>query len=176
MILYLRSRKILNLVLSSTLSGVLALGPMVAPFVLPVGITSLVVTQTSCDENEVSQVKKKVADAAAILNTAAKSNRELYRSGAYGVVGSAAAIEKRQKGASVIHQANEYLSLAVERAAKLQAGDISAGKADIVGMLQKAVGLLNSLNVDNEKLQLLIAGAVASINSAVTLTLAIKGN
>lgn len=143
---------------------------------LILALSSVTVTQTSCDENDVSKVKKKVADAAAILNTAAKSNRELYRSGAYGVVGSPQAIEKRQRGATVIHQGNEYLSLAVERAAKLQPGDISVGKTDIVALLQKAVGVLNTLNVESENLRLLIAGAVASINSAVTLTLAIKGN
>src|SRR5690349_8660594 len=71
----------------------------------------------ACSTSDVSKVKKKVADAAAILNTAAKSNRSLYQSGVYGTVGSPEAISKRQKVATVVHQANEYLSLAVERAA-----------------------------------------------------------
>lgn len=162
-------------ILSTFLSGLLALGAFTTPILLPVGITSLVVTQTSCDESGVSKVKKKVADAAAILNTAAKSNRSLYQSGVYGTVGSPQAIEKRQKVATVIHQGNEYLSLAVERAANLQASDIDAGKTDIVALLQKAVGVLNSLNIDNENIKLVITSAVAAINTAVTLTLAIKG-
>lgn len=43
--LYLfRGRKIL----STTLSGFLAIGAMTAPVILPVGVTSLVVTQTNC--------------------------------------------------------------------------------------------------------------------------------
>jgi hypothetical protein len=120
-------------------------------------------------------VKKKVADAAAILNAAAKSNRSLYQSGTYGAVGSADAISKRQKVATVIHQANEYLSLAVERAASLQASDLNIGKTDIVKLLQQATAVLNSLNIDNENIRLVLQSAVTAINTAVTLTMAIKG-
>lgn len=129
----------------------------------------------ACSSSDVSKVKKRVADAAAILNTAAKSNRSLYRTGTYGAAGSVEAIAKRQKVATVIHQANEYLALAVERAANLQPGDLDVGKADIVALLQKAVGVINSLNIDNENIKLVLASAVTAINSAVTLTLAIKG-
>src|SRR5690242_7481620 len=92
----------------------------------------------ACSASDVSKVKKKVADAAAILNTAAKSNRALYQSGLYGTTGSLEAIAKRQKVATAIHQANEYLSLAVERAANLQPGDLDVGKANIVSLLQQA--------------------------------------
>jgi hypothetical protein len=129
----------------------------------------------ACSSSDVSKVKKKVADAAAILNTAAKSNRSLYQSGTYGTVGSPVAIEKRQKVATVIHQANEYLALAVERAANLQAGDMEVGKGDIVALLQKAAQVLAALNIDNENIKLVITSAVTAINTAVTLTLAIKG-
>lgn len=129
----------------------------------------------ACSANDVSKVKKKIADAAAILNTAAKSNRSLYQSGVYGAVGSSDAIAKRQKVATAIHQANEWLSMAVERAAQLQPGDIDAGKADIISILQKAVQALNSLNIENENIKLVIASAVTAINTAITLTLAIKG-
>lgn len=129
----------------------------------------------ACSANDVSKVKKKVADAAAILNTAAKSNRSLYQSGLYGVVGSPDAIGKRQKVATAIHQANEYLSLAVERAATLTAADLEVGKSNIVSLLQQASALLTQLNIDNENIRLVLQSAVAAINSAVTLTLAIKG-
>lgn len=129
----------------------------------------------ACSESDVSRVKKKVTDAAAILNTAAKSNRSLYQSGLYGVVGSPQAIEKRQRVATVIHQANEYLALAVERAAVLQSTDLEAGKADIVKILQQAIGVINSLQIDNENIKLVLASAVTALNTAVTLTLAIKG-
>lgn len=130
----------------------------------------------ACSESDVSKVKKKVADAAAILNTAAKSNRSLYQSGTYGAVGSPEAISKRQRVATVIHQANEYLALAVERAANLQASDLSVGRDQIVKLLQEATGVLNALNIDNENIRLIIQSAVAAINAAVTLTLAIKGS
>lgn len=129
----------------------------------------------ACSASDVSKVKKKVADAAAILNSAAKSNRGLYQSGAYGAVGSPEAIAKRQKVATVVHQANEYLSLAVERAATLTASDLPTGKTDIVKLLNQAIGVLNALNIDNENIRLVITTAVTAINAAVTLTLAIKG-
>lgn len=130
----------------------------------------------ACSTSDVSRVKKKVADAAAILNTAAKSNRSLYQSGLYGAVGSPEAISKRQKVATVVHQANEYLSLAVERAATLQPRDLEIGKQNIVALLQQATAVLNALNIDNENIRAIITSAVTAINAAVTLTLAIKGN
>ena len=129
----------------------------------------------ACDSNDVSKFMKKVADAAAILNTAAKSNRSLYQSGTYGAVGSPEAISKRQRVATVVHQANEFLALAVERAANLQASDLSVGRDQIVKLLNEATAVLNSLNIDNENIRLVIQSAVAAINAAVTLTLAIKG-
>ena len=138
-------------------------------------LLALTLFAASCGPNDVSKVKKKVADAAAILNTAAKSNRSLYQSGVYGTVGSTEAIAKRQKVATAIYQANEWLSMAVERAAQLQPSDIDVGKADIVNILQKAVQALNSLSIDNENIKLVIASAVTAINTAITLTLAIKG-
>ncbi|HTG95798.1 MAG TPA: hypothetical protein VL866_24570 [Pyrinomonadaceae bacterium] len=129
----------------------------------------------ACSVSDVSRVKKKVADAAAILNTAAKSNRSLYQSGLYGATGSPEAIAKRQKVATAIHQANEYLSLAVERAANLQPSDLEVGKANIVSLLQQATSVLAALNIDNENIRAVITSAVTAINAAVTLTLAIKG-
>lgn len=142
-------------------------------------LTVTLITYTAsgfaCSSSDVSKVKKKVADAAAILNTAAKTNRSLYQSGLYGVVGSPDAVGKRQRVAAAVHQANEYLALAVERAANLTASDLEVGKSNIVSLLQQASTVLASLNIDNENIRLVLQGAVAAINSAVTLTLAIKG-
>lgn len=128
----------------------------------------------ACSASDVSKVKKKVADATVILNTAAKSNRSLYQSGIYGSVGSPDAISKRQKVATAVHAANEYLSLAVERAAVLQPGDLDIGKQNIVGLLNQATSVLNALNIDNENIRAVITSAITAINAAVTLTLAIK--
>jgi septum formation topological specificity factor MinE len=143
--------------------------------IVPLLVLALI-SQIACGPDEVSKVKKKVADAAAILNTAAKSNRSLYQSGTYGAVGSPEAINKRQKVAIVVHQANEYLSMAVERAAKMSASDLPSGKTDIVALLQKAAGVLNNVNIDNENIQVIIKSAVTAINLAVNLTLALKEN
>lgn len=132
--------------------------------------------QTSCSPDDVSKVKKKVADAAAILNAVAKSNRSLYQSGVYGPVGSAQAILKRQRVATAVYQANEWLSMAVERAATLTADTLPDGKTDIVALLRKAADALATVHVDNENIQLAITTAITAINTAVTLTMAIKGN
>ena len=129
----------------------------------------------ACSASDVSKVKKKVADAAAILNTAAKSNRSLYQSGVYGAVGSSEAIQKRQKVATAVHQANEWLSMAVERAANLTASDLPSGKTDIIALLQKAVTAISGLQIDNENIRLVLQSAAAAINTAIVLTQAIKG-
>lgn len=52
---------------------------------------------------------------------------------------------------------------------------MEAGKVDVVKLLQEAITVLNSLNIDNQQIKLIIASATTAINSAVTLTLAIKG-
>jgi hypothetical protein len=142
---------------------------------LIVAIIGYTASGFACSESDVSKVKKKVADAAAILNTAAKSNRSLYQSGLYGAVGSPKAIGKRQRVATVVHQANEYLALAVERAANLQASDLNVGRDQIVKLLNEATAVLNALQIDNENIRLVIQSAVTAINAAMTLTLAIKG-
>jgi hypothetical protein len=147
----------------------------VTALALMVALSCVAVTQSSCTPDDVSKVKKKVADAAAILDTAAKSNRSLYQSGVYGAVGSPDAIAKRQQVATAIHQANEWLSMAVERAATLTAADLPSGKQNIVELLQKASAVLGTVHVSNQNIQLILTSAIAAINTAVTLTLAIKG-
>lgn len=144
-------------------------------YLLTIALITYTASGFACSASDVSKVKKKVADAAVILNTAAKSNRSLYQSGLYGAVGSPDAVGKRQRVAAAVHQANEYLALAVERAANLTASDLEIGKSNIVSLLQQASTVLTSLNIDNENIRLVLQGAVTAINSAVTLTLAIKG-
>ena len=149
----------------------LAVGSYAAPVIVPVGVATLAVTQTACDDKDVTKVKRKVEQAASILNTAARSNRELYRSGVYGAVGSAEAISKRQKVATALHEANEALSEAVEVAAQLQPG--MSGKA-VYTLLAQSVQHLVHLRVGNERIDVLIQTAVTAINSAIVLAQAIK--
>ncbi len=125
----------------------------------------------ACSSNDVHKVKVKVDQAASILNTAAKSNRELYRSGVYGAVGSADAIAKRVKVATGIHEANEYLSEAVEVAAQLQPG--MSGQA-VIDLLTKAAQELAHTRVGSDRIDILIQSAVTAINSAIILAQAIK--
>ncbi len=125
----------------------------------------------ACSASDVSKVKKNVDHAASVLLTAAKSNRELYRSGVYGVVGSPEAIAKRQKVATGIHAANEYLSDAVELAAQLQPG--MSGQA-VVDLLTKAAQELAHVRIGDDRVDLLIQTAVTSINTAIQLAQALK--
>lgn len=125
----------------------------------------------ACSQSDVSKVKKKVDQAASVLLTAAKSNRELYRSGVYGAAGSPEAITKRQAVAKGIHDANEYLSDAVEVAAQLQPG--MSGQA-VIDLLNKAVAELVHIRVGNDRIDVLIQSAVTAINTAIELTQALK--
>ena len=125
----------------------------------------------ACSSNDVHKVKVKVDQAASILNTAAKSNRELYRSGVYGAVGAVDAIAKRQKVATGIHEANEYLSDAVELAAQLQPGMSTQA---VIDLLTKAAQSLAHTHIGNDRIDLIIQSAVTAINSAIVLAQAIK--
>lgn len=126
----------------------------------------------ACSSSDVHKVKVKVDQAASILLTAAKSNRELYRSGVYGVAGSPSAIATRQKVAKGIHDANEYLSDAVELAATLQPG--MSGQA-VIDLLTKAIAELATTHIGNDRIDLIIQSAVTAINSAILLTQSLKG-
>jgi hypothetical protein len=125
----------------------------------------------ACSSSDVSKVKNKVDQAASILLTAAKSNRELYRSGVYGAAGSPAAIATRQKVATGIHAANEYLSDAVELAATLQPG--MNGQA-VIDLLNKAVAEIVRTRIGNERIDIILQSAVTAINSAILLTQGLK--
>lgn len=125
----------------------------------------------ACNESDVSKVKKKVDQAASILLTAAKSNRELYRSGVYGVTGSPESIATRQKVAKGIHDANEYLSDAVELAANLQPG--MSGQA-VIDMLAKAAAELTRTHIGNDRIDVILQSAIAAINSAIALAQGIR--
>lgn len=125
----------------------------------------------ACSESDVHKIKVKVEQAASILNTAAKSNRELYRSGVYGAVGSSDAISKRAKVAKGIHDANEYLSDAVELAAQLHPG--MSGQA-VIDLLTKAAQELAHTHIGNDRIDIIIQSAVTAINSAILLAQSLK--
>lgn len=125
----------------------------------------------ACSSSNVSKVKQKVDQAASILLTAAKSNRELYRTGTYGTTGSPEAIAVRQKVAKGIHDANEYLSDAVELAAQLQPGMSTQA---VVDLLLKATQELAHTKIGKEQIDVLLQSAIASINTAIALTQALK--
>lgn len=125
----------------------------------------------ACSSSDVSKVKKRVDQAATILLTAAKSNRELYHAGVYGAAGSLEAIAKRQKVAKAIHDANEYLGEAVELAADLKPG--MSGQA-VIDLLARAASELSGAHVGNDRIDLVIQSAVTAINSAIAIAQAMR--
>jgi hypothetical protein len=163
-------KRLLSPILTLALAFSTLLTPA-APYLLAGGVVGVAVTQTACDEKDVHKVKVKVDQSATILNTAAKSNRELYRSGVYGAAGSLEAIATRQKVAKGIHEANEYLSEAVEVAARLQPG---MNGREVFDLLTKAVQELVHVRVGKDQIDVLIQSAVTAINSAILLAQAIK--
>jgi hypothetical protein len=141
-------------------------------YLLAISIITYTASGFACSSSDVSKIKKHVDQAASILLTTAKSNRELYQSGVYGATGSPEAIATRQKVARGIHEANEYLSDAVELAAQLQPG--MSGQA-VVDLLTKAVQELAHTKIGNDKIDVLIQSAVASLNTAIALSQSLKG-
>lgn len=139
---------------------------------LAVVLTAYTSAGFACSSSDVHKIKVKVDQAASILLTAAKSNRELYQSGVYGATGSLEAIATRQKVARGIHEANEYLSDAVELAAQLQPG--MSGQA-VVDLLAKAVQELAHTKIGNDRIDILIQSAIAAINTAIALSQSLKG-
>lgn len=141
-------------------------------YLIAISIITYTASGFACSSSDVHKIKVKGERAAEILLTAAKSNRELYRSGVYGPVGSPQAISTRQKVAKGIHDANEYLGDAAEVAQTLRPG--MSGQ-EVVDLFKKAVAELVVTRVGNDKIDLIIQSAVTAINSAILLTQSLKG-
>jgi hypothetical protein len=100
------------------------------------------------------------------LNAAAKTNRTFYESGIYGVTGSPEAITLRQKGATVIHAANEKLILALNLAKGLTTATFEAGKLAVLQALAQASG---GLTTGNATFDLVLASIATLITQAVVI-------
>ena len=148
---------------------------MAASLLLICALIGFTVPQTACGPSDVHAVKVKLNDAAKILNTAAKSNHDLYESGVYGPAGSPQAIEKRQKVATAIHAANEGLIDALNVAKNIKADNVGPAKAQILQILSSATQALAAAHIGNDKIDLVIQAAAALINDAVILVTALKG-
>lgn len=119
-----------------------------------------------CGASDLSKLHDSLNKVARSLNAAAKTNRNFYENGIYGVTGSPVAIEWRQKGATVVHNANEKLILALNLAKGLTAATFEQGKLAVLQALAQASA---GLNTGNPSIDLVLASIAALITQAVVL-------
>lgn len=136
------------------------------PAILTASLTGLVVTQASCGPNDLSALHDRLNQAAKSLNAAAKTNRQFYDGGIYGLVGSAEAIEWRQKGATAIHFANEKLITALNLAKNLTKETFEQGKIGVLTALSQAVA---SLKTGKQEIDLVLQAVATIITQAVAI-------
>jgi hypothetical protein len=118
----------------------------------------------------VDKVENKLNQATNGLNALAKTNRELYKKNVIN-------IENRKAVAGVINKVNAGLDKVVDRVYEIDPNNpssVSAGKVDVVNLLNEAVAELQKLNVGNEEIRLAAQAVVTLINEAVDLTNRIK--
>lgn len=145
--------------------------PLSQQAALTVGVTAgasvLVTSQTACGPNDLHKLHDSLNKAARSLNAAANTNRSLYDGGVYGVVGSPEAIKMRQKVATVIHDSNEQLIVALNLAKGLTEATFQSGKLAVLEALSKATVSLGSTG--NHTMDLVLQSVTALVNQAVAL-------
>lgn len=129
-------------------------------------ISFCLVFQMACGAGTLSKLHDTLNKVAKSLNAAAKTNRGLYEGGIYGVTGSPGAIELRQKGATVIHGANEKLIVALTLAQGLTAETFETGKLGVLQALSQAAIMLKT---GNQTMDLVLQSVAVLINQAVLL-------
>ena len=134
--------------------------------ILPLILIYVVMLQAACGPSTLSKLHDSLNKVAKSLNAAAKTNHSFYEGGVYGAVGSASAIETRAKAATVIHDSNEKLILALNLAQQLTTATFAQGKIAVLGALADAAAGLHTGNV---KIDLVLQSVAALINSAVVL-------
>lgn len=124
-----------------------------------------------CGANDLHSLHTALNKAARSMKAAADTNHQLYEGGVYGPVGNEAAIKVRQKAATVIHDANEKLILALTLAKSLTTATFEQGKLAVLAALSQAVA---GLHVGNQTVDLILQSVAAVINEAVVLIQAFK--
>lgn len=133
----------------------------------------LAVLSQACTPSSIHKFKQNLDKAAVVLNSGAKTNHALYEAGTYGTVGSAGAIETRQKVATAIHDANEWLIKAIEKAKLLKADSTSfeGDKLDILLSLSKAAA---NLRTERPEIDIVLQSVALIINQAVVIIQSLK--
>lgn len=151
----------------------LAFSFVTAPPALLTASVAVVATQSACESKSIRQFKQGLDKAAVTLNAAAKTNRSFYESGVYGTAGSQGAIEARQKVAKAIHDANEWLIKAIDKAKTLKGDSVSfeGDKLEILLSLSKAAANLKTGRTD---IDIVLQSVALIINQSVAIIQALK--
>lgn len=143
--------------------------PLSQQVALTAGVTGVVAvagSQTACGPDTLEKLNTTLNKTAHALEAAIDTNGRLYEAGAYGVKGSAGAIEMRQKVARVIHDSNEYVIQALDIAKGLTKETFEGGKLQILEKLSLAA---TGLHVGHATVDLVLQSVATLINQAVAL-------
>lgn len=136
------------------------------------GIVLLFVLSQACEAGNIRKFKQGLDKAAVTLNAAAKTNRSFYESGVYGTAGSPEAIQTRQKVAKAIHDSNEWLIKAIDKAKALKEGPSFEGdKLDILLSLSKAAA---NLKTGRAEIDLVLQSVALIISQSIAIIQALK--
>lgn len=139
----------------------------VAPVALPAGAVGIAVTQTACGPDDLSKLHDILLKTSKTLNTAIKTNGQLYEQGFYGPVGSAEAVAKLHKGAQIIKDAALHLKIALTLAQELTKETFEAGKLAVLKALADATAGLPTTGA--QTLDLVLQSVATLITQAVAI-------
>lgn len=140
-----------------------------------IGVIIVALMVTACPfgaktPTDIDKVENKLGQAANALNALAKTNRELYRKNVISLV-------ERQRAAGIINKANSVLDRIEGRVYSIDPanpGSISAGKTDLVALLQEAGKYLGEVNFGPQELRLAAQAVIALLNEAIDVTQRIR--
>ena len=163
----LRVKRTLANCLAALVLSVSIITAHIVPFTLATGATAIVVTQTACGgPNNLEKLNTNLNQIAHALEAAIDTNGRLYETNAYGQKGSAQAIEMRQRIATVIHNANEYLIQALDIAEGLTKATFEGSKLLI---LEKLTLAASGLRVGHPTIDLVLQSVATLISQAVAI-------
>lgn len=158
---------------STLLTGFSVTFATVSPVVLPVGVVTISVSQTACGPDTLEQLNTTLNKVAHALEAAIDTNGRLYEAGAYGVKGGPAAIQMRQRVATVIHGSNESLIQALNIAKGLTKETFEGSKLLILEKLSLAA---TGLTIGHPTIDLVLQSVAILINQAVAIAQLFKAS
>lgn len=137
---------------------------------IALSLSFIIIAQVACGPGTSRELKVDLNKAAATLNTAAKENHLLYEQGVFG----ARALEIRVKVATAIHTSNELLIVALNTAKTMTPATFSGDKTKILELLRQAVVNLGAAHIGDQRVDLLLQTAAATIGNAILIVSAFK--